>query len=326
MDFRTTVPPFESPFRIDYGPPVLALGSCFAEHIGQRLIASKFPVHLNPFGILYNPLSILQAVKRLQIAAPVTPEELFLHQDLWHHFDFHSRFSHPDREEALAQMNASLESSGAALNRTNRVLFTWGTAFAYRHLEQNQLVGNCHKLPGTVFERFRLQSDDFIPAYFELLSHWKAKNPDLQVLISVSPVRHLRDGLIENQRSKALLLLAAEQLTAGLDFVHYFPAYELVLDDLRDYRFYDRDQAHPNALAIDYVWEHFQAACFSSFAKTIHREIEPVLRAASHRPFHTDTAAYQKFCDQQLKKIEKLEAAYPFLDFREEKLHFSSMA
>lgn len=301
---------------------MLALGSCFAEHIGQRLSDHKFRLQLNPFGILYNPVSILQALQNLHTGQNVKPEELFLHQDLWHHFAFHSRFSHPVRQQAAAQMNASIDEAHNRLKKTNRLLLTWGTAFAYRHREQRKIVANCHKLPGSDFDRFRLQPEQFISAYLEYLSNWKAQQPDLEVLISISPVRHLRDGLTANQRSKAVLLLAAEQLVQSLNFVHYFPAYELVLDDLRDYRFYERDLTHPNASAVDYVWDYFKQACFSPTAKEIYRKIEPVLRAAQHRPYHTEIPAFRKFCRRQLQQIEQLEKTYHFLDFEKEKILF----
>lgn len=314
MDFRTVLPARQSPFQIDYPDGLLALGSCFAEHIGRLLIQSRFSLILNPFGILYNPVSILQALRTLRSGGKLSQQELFLHQDLWHHFAFHGRFSHPQQAMALQGMNTSLQRAQRQLQHTNHILITWGTAYAYRHQGSQEIVGNCHKLPGQTFERIRLNQDDFYEDYVTLLTAWKAEKPDLQVLLSVSPVRHLRDGLINNQRGKAILLLAAEALTQKLDFVHYFPAYELVLDDLRDYRFYEQDLTHPNDLAVQYVWEFFRQHCFSANAQWVFREIEPVLKAAQHRPFHTHTAAHQQFCAQQLTRIDDLEKKYQFLD------------
>ena len=322
MDFRTNLPFSESPFQINYQQAALALGSCFAEHIGQALTKRKFELSLNPFGILYNPVSILQSLHTLQNGDLITESELFQNQDLWHHFGFHSRYSHPDRLAALKQMNGSIAQVHASWPRIDRLIITWGTAYAYRHLEEDQVVANCHKLPGSTFHRFRLVEDEFIPPYLEYLSQLKKVKPDLQVLISVSPVRHLRDGLVENQRSKATLLLAAECLCRELAFVHYFPAYELILDDLRDYRFYNQDMAHPNDLAVNYVWDYFHRACIAPKAQAIAKQIDPIIRATQHRPFHTDTAAYQKFCQIQLKKITELEAQYPFLEFSQERQHF----
>ncbi|WP_170110277.1 GSCFA domain-containing protein [Flavilitoribacter nigricans] len=322
MDFRTTLPFSQSPFQLHHRQSVLALGSCFAEHIGQRLIDRKFGLTLNPFGILYNPASILGSLRLLEAGRPVERGELFQHQDLWHHFSFHSRFSHPDAPTALEQMNASITEVHRNWEAIDRLILTWGTAYAYRHLGQDEIVANCHKLPGETFERFRLKGESIVETYTEFLSRLKKDKPGLQVLISVSPVRHLRDGLVDNQRSKAVLLLAAETLSQELDFVHYFPAYELVLDDLRDYRFYDRDLAHPNSVAVDYVWDYFRRACFSPEAQAIDARIDPVLRAARHRPFHTDTAAFRKFCTQQLEKIAELEAQFPFIDLSKEKQHF----
>lgn len=322
MDFRTSLPFSESPFQINYRQAVLALGSCFAEHIGERLQDRKFELLLNPFGILYNPLSILDSLERLRQGKAIAAEELFQHQELWHHFSFHSRYSQPERDTALEQMNASINQVHQKWDQIDRLILTWGTAYAFRHVAQERIVANCHKLPGETYERFRLNPDQFIPTYRKFLKKEKDQKPDLQVLISVSPVRHLRDGLMENQRSKAVLLLAAEELCRELDFVHYFPAYELVLDDLRDYRFFERDLAHPNATAIDYVWEYFHKACIPTCDQEISRKVEAIIRAAHHRPFHADTAAHKQFCRRQLEKIAQLEAKYSFLNFEKEKAHF----
>lgn len=322
LDFRTSLPFSESPFQINYQQPILSLGSCFAEHIGLRLSDRKFKLSLNPFGILYNPVSILQSLELLRQGSQIKEKDLFYNQDLWHHFSFHSRFSHPNRQTALYQMNASIAQVHTQWKQFDQVILTWGSAYAFRHLEQDCVVANCHKLPGANFEHFRLQQDEFLPAYLECFRQWKKENPALQVLISVSPVRHLREGLVENQRGKAVLLLAAERLSQDLDFVHYFPAYELVLDDLRDYRFFDKDLTHPNPLAIDYVWDYFGRACLSTEAQKIAGAIEAVTRAVRHRPFHPQTASYQLFCKQQLQKIAKLERSYPFLNFDEESTHF----
>lgn len=302
---------------------MLALGSCFAEHIGTRLLNRKFDLFLNPTGIIYNPVSVLQTLELLQRGDQIRSSDLFQYQELWHHFNFHGRYAHPDPEKALELMNTSISEVHKIWPQLDRLIITWGTAYAYRHLEQDRIVANCHKLPGKNFERFRLSLDQFLPDYVNILQQWKLQQPDLQVLISVSPVRHLRDGLVANQRSKAVLLLAAEQLCRELDFVHYFPAYELVLDDLRDYRFYDRDLAHPNETAVDYVWEYFQRSCLDDATRQIAQRVEPIMRAARHRPFHSATEAHRQFCRQQLEKINMLEAEYPFLDFALEKDHFS---
>lgn len=325
MDFRTQLPTFESPFQLTYQDDALALGSCFAEHIGQRLIDYKFNLQLNPFGILYNPLSLLEALQFLASDDDIRSGDLFLHQDLWHHFSFHSRFSHPDQAKALEQMQQSVALTRKHWPNIKRILLTFGTAFIFRERAGGRYVANCHKLPGSSFERIRLQAEDFLPGYIELLQHWKAAQPELEVLISVSPVRHIRDGLIQNQRSKATLLLAAEKLTEALDFVHYFPAYELVLDDLRDYRFFAKDLIHPNEQAVDYVWEFFRASCFQEATQQLYQEVQAIVQASRHRPFHTNTEAHRTFCERQLGKIAELERRYEWLAFERERIHFDGV-
>lgn len=322
MDFRTQLPLSESPFQLHYQDTILAIGSCFAEHIGQRLIDHKFSLRLNPFGILYNPLSLLDALTFLVSEEDIESNDLFQHQDLWHHFSFHSRYSHPDRETALKQMRSSVQETRAIWSGINRVLLTFGTAYAFQERKTGDYVANCHKLAGSAFERVRLQPEDFLFDFLDLLEQWKASRPDLEVLITVSPVRHIRDGLVENQRSKAILILAADALAESLDFVHYFPAYELVMDDLRDYRFYAKDLIHPNEMAVDYVWDYFRSACLSPETQKIYKEVEGIVQASRHRPFHTDTAAHRKFCERQLSKIAELEGKYEWLTLQGEKESF----
>ncbi|MCB0634228.1 MAG: GSCFA domain-containing protein [Saprospiraceae bacterium] len=322
MDFRTQLPPSESPFQLQYQDTILSMGSCFAEHIGQRLSDHKFGLHLNPFGILYNPLSLIDALYFLASDDEIEEDDLFQHQDLWHHFSFHGRFSHPDRTTALEQMRSSIRKIRSEWPKINRVMLTFGTAYAFQNKQTGAFVANCHKLPGSAFERVRLPAEDFIFNYLNLLEEWKALQPDLQVLISVSPMRHIRDGLVENQRSKAILVLAADELVKALEFVHYFPAYELVLDDLRDYRFYAKDLIHPNEMAVDYVWEFFKASCITKDTLEIYDKVQSILQAARHRPFHENTAGHRKFCERQLSQIAELEGKYSWLDLSKEKDYF----
>lgn len=320
--FRTSVSIPPAPFRIGYTNGTLSLGSCFAEQIGQRLARHHFPCCLNPFGIIYNPVSVAEGLQRLLGAGAFSAGDLFFHQGLWHSFAHHGRFSHPDREQALAGMNAALQEGRVFLEKTDRLLLTLGTAHVFRNKETGAVVANCHKLPGDRFVRQRLTVPEILDALGPALEELHRRRPEVGIVVTVSPVRHLRDGLIENQRSKAALLLASDALQREFGYVYYFPAYELVIDDLRDYRFFERDLAHPNAVAVDYVWAAFQQTFFDTPTRELAAEVGRVAEAAAHRPFHPETEEHQAFLRRQLQRIEVLEETYPFLQFQQEKATF----
>ena len=239
--FRTIIPLERAPFLVDYQSSILGIGSCFIENIGGLLEKYKFPVHLNPFGILYNPISIKNSLVNIATGEGYTKDDLFFHNDLWHSFDHHSAFSHTNQATALAKINSTLTTSSQFLQKTNRLLLTFGTANVFINKTTNKIVANCHKLPNTSFEKKRLSVTEIVDQLFPILTHLKKQYSNLKVIFTVSPVRHIKDGFLENQRSKATLLLAIAELTQQLAFTHYFPAYELVLDDLRDYRFFEKD-------------------------------------------------------------------------------------
>ncbi len=320
--FRTELSPQFSGLSIDHQDGILAMGSCFAVHIGQYLCDYKFSALINPFGIVFNPISIGNGLHYLMSDRLFTANDVFQHQEQWHSFLHHSRFSGVDREATLAAMNEALQQARAFLPKVNRLLLTLGTANVFVFKETSEIVANCHKLPGRYFERKRLGVEPITEAIEPMLRAWKEQNPDLQVVLSVSPVRHTRDGLIENQRSKATLLLAAEVLCRDMDFVHYFPAYELMMDDLRDYRFYQADLTHPNEVAIEYIWHFFQHSFLEDNTRALMPLIRDVLQAARHRPFQPHAASHQVFLRKQLQQIEQLTAQYPFLNFEQERTAF----
>lgn len=286
--------------------------------------ALKWPISINPFGILYNPISISKGLERLFQQRAYTEAELFFHQELWHSFDHHSVFSHPSRAQCLQLINERFEESHRLLQQIDRLIITLGTAYVFVHKEKGQVVGNCHKLPSNHFERKRLSVGEIEGSLAHTLQLLKKAFPSLEVILTVSPVRHIRDGLLENQRSKASLLLATEALTEQFSFVHYFPAYELLIDDLRDYRFFEADLIHPNALAIDYIWEHFLETYVSFGDRPLMGEVQKIVQAATHRPFHPHTEQHQRFIKNQLFHIQQLEDKHPFLNFETEKRHFRS--
>ena len=302
-----------------HGHPVLCIGSCFAEHIGSRLERLKFPVLVNPFGIVYNPVSVARVLDKLLSEDCFSENDLFENHGLWHSFAHHGRFSHPDKVTALRQINQSLDNARRFLKTTERLIVTLGTAHVFVDKKSNNVVANCHKMPGQSFDRRRLSLKEVASPLISVLQKLQEKLPTIEVIATVSPVRHLRDGLVENQRSKATLLLGLESVCSALPFVHYFPSYEIVLDDLRDYRFYEKDLSHPNELAIDYVWQHFGNTFFSEKTTALCQRISHLATAASHRPFHPASAAHQSFLSKQLSTLEQLEKEHPSLDFTPEK-------
>lgn len=322
--FRTVVPPVTLGIDLNHQHSSLCLGSCFAEHIGARLAACKFPTLLNPFGIVYNPVSISQSLERLLEDKPFSEKDLFEHQGIWHSYAHHSRFSDPNRSLALEKMNASFIEARPFLLNADRLILTFGTAHVYIEKTTNKVVANCHKVPQQAFLRRRLSVDEVVTSLKEVLPALKKANPALEIIATVSPVRHLRDGLIENQRSKGTLMLGLDALCQSFPFVHYFPAYELVMDDLRDYRFYDRDLAHPNDLAVDYVWKYFENTFFKEDTLALCNLIQRIHTSAMHRPFHPTSAAHQNFLKKELDRLSQIEVSYPMLDFQSERNKFES--
>jgi len=320
--FRTILPIPVSEKKIDHQDQILGIGSCFVENIGRLLAKYKFPFLLNPFGILYNPISIQQSIELLLSENTFTQKDLIENHGIWYSFAHHGSFSHPEPAQVLRQINQSLAQARIHLKTTKTVLITLGTAAVFVHKKTDKVVANCHKFPATHFEKKQLSVEEIQTALKACVTQLKTAYPHISIILTVSPVRHIRDGIIKSQRSKAKLLLAAAQLEQTIPTVNYFPAYELMMDDLRDYRFYEKDLIHPNQQAIDYIWEAFKTTYCSAASLQLLIPIKKVLQASQHRPFHHSTAAHQRFIQQQLQAIEKLEQQHPFLNFAQEKLIF----
>lgn len=289
------------------------LGSCFTTNIGQVLADNKFNICLNPFGTLYNPASIANAIDCLGGNSKLTPNDLFKHNGLYHSFSHHGDFSGVDEAKTLENINRELSIGQDFFKQTNILLVTFGTAFAYRHIKNDLVVSNCHKLPTKEFYRFRLSVNDIVKQWRELLTHIKTINPDIKIILTVSPIRHLRDGAHDNQLSKAILLLAIDKLCKIDPDVEYFPSYEIVLDDLRDYRFYAEDMIHPNKLAVDYIWEIFKDVYIAKESESIIAEWNKIKLAINHRPFNATSDEHIHFLKQTLLKLNNFEAKYPYI-------------
>ena len=299
---------------------VVVMGSCFAEHIGARLSEMKWRTVVNPFGVLYNPLSIAEAMGRLISARPYTEEELTLYpHGGWSTWMHHSRYAHPDKETALQLINGSLAIGSQMLAQADMLIVTLGTAWVYRQKETNQVVGNCHKVPERTFTRQRLTVEETVETMAAMLAQLWEVNPSLRMIITVSPVRHLKDTLHGNQLSKATLLLAVDELCRRFpDRVHYFPAYEIVMDELRDYRFYADDMAHPSPQAVEYVWERFVEHMTHREAQDFMTQWTKVARALAHRPFRPEGEEYKEFVRQNMLRIMELKEKNPYLEVQNE--------
>ncbi len=322
--FRTELPSQDFGFRIRHQDCLMSIGSCFTENIGIRLRDLKFNSLYNPFGIIYNPISMSNMLHYLLSDRTFTEKDLFYHNEQWHSFMHHGSFSGLEKEATLAKMNRALTEARQCLPKVNRLMITLGTSLVYLLKETGEIVANCHKFPAQAFTRQRLHIRDIAEAFEPILRDLKERNRDLQVIFTVSPVRHIRDGFVENQRSKAALLIAIQHLCEDLEYLHYFPAYEIMMDDLRDYRFYEADMVHPNPLAIDYIWERFGDAFFDKETRQLNAKIGEILQAAQHRPFHPQSLQHQAFLHKQLEKIEALAKAHPHLDFMKEREIFTA--
>jgi len=301
-------------FRLDHDNPVLLMGSCFTENIGRLMERYLFPVCVNPFGVIYNPLSMKKGLEALINRDRYGVEDLKQHNDLWFSFDHYTGFSSPDREEALEGINQSFLSAKDLLNKADTLVMTWGTSWVYRYNETGQVVCNCHKIPAREFTRTRLSTKEVISAYESILPELFEFNSDLKIINTISPVRHWKDGAHGNQLSKATLLLAGDVLQEQFpEQFFYFPSYEIVMDELRDYRFYTGDMIHTNDQATVYIWEKFKQSLISeSSIKTIH-DLEPLLKMRDHRPFNRSADSTENLQDQLDELVKKMKSKYPGL-------------
>ncbi len=296
---------------------MVMLGSCFAENMGNILQRLKFDISLNPFGIIYHPLPAAQNAERMITGKPYCADELRLHGELWHGFDHHGRFSHPDINVCLQRMNDELSRAHKRLMRADLLFVTFGTARAYRLKSDGRIVANCHKYPASDFEHFRSDADEICRIWTKCILNLREFNPDVKIIFTVSPIRHLSDGAHENQLSKSVLLTAVDRLIGETTGTGYFPAYEIMLDDLRDYRFYDEDMTHPNRTAVNYIWQRFTETYMTDNTRKLMKETEDIVKASEHRPIHR-TSACRTFAAKYLEKIARLQPAIPQADFTKE--------
>lgn len=312
---EVTIPIYKS--SIDYCSSISMLGSCFSVNIAKRLSDRKFNVNCNPFGALYNPLSITNTLKRLEKGREIEKDELFFEDGVWGHFDFNTTFSNSDLSAALKSMNSSIEKGHKALINSNFIIITLGTSFCYFKKSDSLPVNNCHKLTADTFTRRMITHQETFNLFSELFSSefYQSKN----IIFTVSPIRHIKDGLPTNTISKSHLLIAADSLCNEFENMSYFPSYELFNDELRDYRFYDTDLVHPSEIGVEYVWEKFSQATISNPAKNIMKEVENITRDFNHRPINPDSESFSLFRERLLAKASALEKNFKSINFSKEK-------
>lgn len=293
MNFHLDLSPAVAPFKISYGQKILLSGSCFAEHIGDLLSHHGFDVYCNPSGIVFNPASIAHGLRDCIDGKSYTENDLIQYQGKWLSLHHHGSFSSADKSETLSKINAAITAAHGQLSGASWLVLTFGTAWSYVHKETNSVVANCHKIPQQHFEKKLLSTEELLDTYTALISQLKETNPGLRILLSISPVKYLRWGAFENNLGKSVLFMLVKALLEKFDHCSYFPAFELVQDDLRDYRFYKEDLAHPNSLAVNYVWEKFCNAYMDDRTRTILKEVQDYRRIANHIVKEGDVKAHE---------------------------------
>ena len=336
MQFQLPIVIKSLPEPISYQNKILLVGSCFTEHIGNSLEELKFSVLQNPNGILFDPSSVCKSLLSYINNKQYTESDLFQLNEVWHSWQHHSRFSNIDKQECLRIINESQSRANIFLNEADWIILTLGSSFSYRltklaesaktpPLEGLGEVANCHRAPAQWFNKHLLEIDEIISKLDDCIDQLFQFNSKLKIIFTVSPVRHIRDGVIENNRSKARLIESVHWLVTKYDQLHYFPAYELVIDVLRDYRFYDVDLVHPNYMATEFVLEKFAESCIDEESQQLMSEVKKIVTAAKHKAFQPSTNAHRQFLQAHYEKTRTLLKDYPFLDLKKELNYFSSI-
>jgi hypothetical protein len=318
------------PWNIDHNHKLLLVGSCFTENIGAKLQKHKFKILENPNGILFNPVSVAEAITDYIINNKVNASDLFTLNEGWHSWKHHSRFSGTTIENALQKINESTSNAHGFLQSADFILITLGSSWIYTLTEKatnavpGRVAANNHKAPAEWFEKRLMNNEEVLQALDNMIHRLFHFNPAIKIIFTISPVRHLREGVIENNRSKAVLIQAVHHLVNKFEGLYYFPAYELVIDDLRDYRFYAEDLVHPNYFATEYVWEKFCLACMNEPTRKLMDEIKTIQLAFRHKAFNPSSEQHKKFLHASLEKTKTLKQQFPFLDFEKEMNYFQN--
>jgi len=300
---------------IDYSSKLVLLGSCFAENIAEKFSYYKFQNEVNPLGVLFHPIAILDLLTRAHENNPYSEKDIFFSNGCWQSFQSHSRLNSISQIEILDHLNKALKSTQDQLKNASHVILTFGTAWVYEHIQSKTIVANCHKQPQREFDKSILSVDELQDTFNSIISILKSFNPKVTVVFSISPVRHLKDGFVENNLSKAHLITALHSVINTTENTHYFPSYELLMDELRDYRFYKQDMVHPNQIAIDYVWEKFQPIWIDADVNPIMQEVNQLQKGFAHKPFNPLAEEHAIFLSSLAKKAKAMESRFPFMKF-----------
>lgn len=314
MKLQTNIPlEQQSKNQIDYNSDVLLVGSCFSENIGKKLDYFKFKNSQNPFGILFHPKAIETLISNAVEGEKYTDEDVFFHNEQWHCFDAHSKLSHTSKETLINQLTTQIDLANSILKKASHIVITLGTAWVYRDVKTNNIVANCHKVPQKQFKKELLSVGDIEHSLKNILSLIRSINYDASIIFTVSPIRHTKDGFIENTQSKAHLITAIHQVISNQSF--YFPSFEIMMDELRDYRFYKEDMIHPSQTAINYIWNRFKSVWISDESIKIMGDVEAVQRGLQHKPFNQNSEAHQQFLLKIEASIKRIQSQFPHMAF-----------
>jgi len=315
MNFTTKIHLEKYNHPIDYNSSIMLLGSCFAENMGEKFEYFKFRNVVNPFGIIFNAVSIEKLIHRVVNKIVFTEKDIFFHNDLWHCFEVHSQLSNPNKEEFLSNLNAILELMNQQITSLTHCIITLGTSWVYRNNDSNEIVANCHKVPQKEFTKELVSIEENVKCIQNIISLVHSLNPVCNFIFTVSPVRHIKDGFVENNVSKAHLISAIHTINHKPSTINYFPSFEIMMDELRDYRFYAEDMLHPSQTAIDYIWIKFFENYINQKEFVTMNQVCEIQRALKHRPFNPNSESHQKFLKNLNQKIFELKKSLPNIDF-----------
>lgn len=316
MQFRTQIPLSKSNNQIDYDSKIISIGSCFAENMAEKFDYFKFQNTTNPFGIVFNPVSIEKLINRIVQEEVFTEKDVFFYNERWHCSEVHSDLSNSDRGELLETLNKAIEVTNQHIKEASHIIITYGTSWVYRNIESEEIVANCHKVPQKQFSKELLTVDIIEKSIQNTMGLIQTLNPDIKFIFTISPVRHIKDGFIENQLSKSHLFTALHKTINHQPLtVNYFPSYEIMMDELRDYRFYTEDMLHLNQVAIDYIWHKFSENYVSENSISIMQEVSEIQKSLRHRSFNPESDEHQKFLSRLHQKITLLEEKHPSIKF-----------
>ncbi|NCA30172.1 MAG: GSCFA domain-containing protein [Chitinophagia bacterium] len=326
LKFKLTLPSKRSEHAISYRNGIFLIGSCFSENIGAKLNTHLFKVFENPHGILFNPISVVQSISDCINKKQYTEDNLFKLNEVWNSWHHHSRFSGVTANDAIDKINESITKGHAFLKSADHIVITLGSAWLYKLNTQSphaagQVVANNHKAPATWFDKELMKSDALVLLLKKMVLDLLHFNPHLQIIFTISPVRHLREGLVENNRSKAVLIQAVHEIVESAENIAYFPSYEYVIDDLRDYRFYAEDLVHPNYAASNYVWEKWVETYMNEETQNIMKQVAELQLAMQHKPFFAGSQQHRSFLENCIAKSERLLSLYPYLPLNDQ-VHF----